>query len=202
MDRAVWNKAGENGFLCMTMPEEYGGAGADKLYSVVQMEELARGGFSGIGYGLHSEIVAPYILHYGTEDQKQKYLPQLASGEMVGAIAMSEPAAGSDLQGIKSTAHPAGRRQLPAQRQQDLHHQRLARRPGDRGGQDRSGRRRQGHQPAAGRARHEGLRVRQAPEEARPEGAGHVGAVLRQRARARRTTCWAAKPSRTRASSA
>ena len=104
VDRAVWNKAGDNGFLCMTMPEAYGGSGADKLYSVVQMEELARAGFSGIGYGLHSEIVAPYILHYGTEAQKQKYLPRLASGEMVGAIAMSEPAAGSDLQGVKSTA--------------------------------------------------------------------------------------------------
>lgn len=104
VDRAVWNKAGDNGFLCMTLPEAYGGSGADKLYSVVQMEELARGGFSGIGYGLHSEIVAPYILHYGTEAQKQKYLPRLASGEMVGAIAMSEPAAGSDLQGVKTTA--------------------------------------------------------------------------------------------------
>ena len=104
VDRAVWNKAGDNGFLCMTMPEAYGGSGADKLYSVVQMEELARAGFSGIGYGLHSEIVAPYILHYGTEAQKQKYLPRLASGEMVGAIAMSEPAAGSDLQGVKTTA--------------------------------------------------------------------------------------------------
>ena len=104
VDRAVWGKAGENGFLCMTLPEVYGGSDADKLYSVVQMEELARAGFSGIGYGLHSEIVAPYILHYGTEAQKQKYLPKLASGEMVGAIAMSEPAAGSDLQGVKTTA--------------------------------------------------------------------------------------------------
>ena len=104
VDREVWRKAGENGFLCLTMPEEYGGAGADKLYSVAQMEELSRGGFSGIGFGLHSEIVAPYILHYGTEAQKQKYLPQLATGAMVGAIAMSEPAAGSDLQGVKTTA--------------------------------------------------------------------------------------------------
>ncbi|MGE0349713.1 acyl-CoA dehydrogenase family protein [Hydrogenophaga sp.] len=104
VDRAVWSKAGENGFLCMTLPEAYGGSGADKLYSVVQMEEIARTGFTGIGYGLHSEIVAPYILHYGTEAQKQRYLPRLASGEMVGAIAMSEPAAGSDLQGVKSTA--------------------------------------------------------------------------------------------------
>ena len=104
VDRAVWNKAGENGFLCMTMPEAYGGSGADKLYSVVQMEELSRAGFSGIGYTLHSEIVAPYLMHYGTEDQKTRYLPRLASGEMIGAIAMSEPAAGSDLQGIKTTA--------------------------------------------------------------------------------------------------
>ncbi len=104
VDRAVWNKAGDNGFLCMTMPEQYGGADADKLYSVAQIEELSRGGFSGIGYSLHSEIVAPYILHYGTEAQKRKYLPQLASGAMIGAIAMSEPAAGSDLQGVKATA--------------------------------------------------------------------------------------------------
>src|SRR5574343_401955 len=102
--REVWSQAGANGFLCMSLPEEYGGAGADKLYSVAQMEELARAGFSGIGFGLHSEIVAPYILHYGTEAQKQKSLPLLASGEMGGAIAMSEPAAGSDLQGVKTTA--------------------------------------------------------------------------------------------------
>jgi alkylation response protein AidB-like acyl-CoA dehydrogenase len=139
------------------MPEAYGGADADKLYSVVQIEELSRAGVTGIGYSLHSEIVAPYILHYGTEEQKQKYLPKLATGEMIGAIAMSEPAAGSDLQGIKTTAIQQARRQLPAQRQQDLHHQRLARRPGDRGGQDQPRRRRQGHEPAAGRARHAGL---------------------------------------------
>ncbi len=104
VDRKVWNKAGENGFLCMTMPEEFGGAGADKLYSVVQIEEINRAGFTGIGYSLHSEIVAPYLLHYGTPEQKAHYIPKLASGEMIGAIAMSEPAAGSDLQGIKSTA--------------------------------------------------------------------------------------------------
>jgi acyl-CoA dehydrogenase len=104
VDRDVWRKAGENGFLCMSLPEEYGGAGADKLYSVAQMEEIARAGVSGIGFGLHSEIVAPYILHYGTEAQKKHYLPRLAKGDMVGAIAMSEPAAGSDLQGVKTTA--------------------------------------------------------------------------------------------------
>jgi len=104
VDRALWNKAGSHGYLCATLPERLGGAGADKLYSVVQMEELARGGFTGVGFGLHSEIVAPYVLHYGTPEQQQRWLPKLASGELVGAIAMSEPAAGSDLQGIQATA--------------------------------------------------------------------------------------------------
>jgi len=104
VDKSVWLKAGSNGFLCMTLPEAFGGAVEDKRYSVIQMEILAEGGFSGIGFGLHSEIVAPYLLHYGTNEQKEKYLPKLASGEMIGAIAMTEPGAGSDLQGLKTTA--------------------------------------------------------------------------------------------------
>lgn len=104
VDRDVWLKAGEQGMLCATMPEEYGGPGADKLYSVVVMEESARVNASGLGFGLHSEIVAPYILHYGSEEQKRRLLPKMASGEMIGAIAMSEPAAGSDLQGVRTTA--------------------------------------------------------------------------------------------------
>jgi acyl-CoA dehydrogenase len=103
-DKAVWRKAGENGFLCPSMPPEYGGAGADKLYSVVLIEEQARANNSTLGFGLHSEIVAPYLLAYGAEALKKKYLPKMASGEMIGAIAMSEPAAGSDLQGVKTTA--------------------------------------------------------------------------------------------------
>jgi len=104
VDRAVWAKAGENGFLCSSMPEAYGGADADKLYSVVLMEEVARVNATGLGFGLHSEIVAPYINRYGTEEQKSRYLPKMAAGEIIGAIAMSEPAAGSDLQGVKTTA--------------------------------------------------------------------------------------------------
>jgi len=104
VDRQVWHQAGQDGFLCMSLPESLGGAGGDKLYSVVQVEELSRAGFTGIGFGLHSEIVAPYLQHYGTPEQQQRYLPRLASGDMVGAIAMSEPAAGSDLQGIRTTA--------------------------------------------------------------------------------------------------
>ena len=104
VDREVWQKAGANGLLCLTMPEEYGGAGVDKLFSIVQIEELTTAGCSGIGFGLHSEIVAPYLLRYGTDEQKRRWLPRLASGELIGAIAMSEPAAGSDLQAIKTTA--------------------------------------------------------------------------------------------------
>ena len=104
VDREVWNKAGENGFLCMSMPEAYGGAGAGKLFTVAMIEELATAGASGIGFGLHNEIVAPYILRYATEEQKQRFLPRMATGELVGAIAMSEPGAGSDLQAIRSTA--------------------------------------------------------------------------------------------------
>ena len=104
VDKQVWRKAGELGFLNMSMPSAYGGADADKLFSVIQIEELSAAGFSGIGFGLHSEIVSPYLLHYGTDAQKNKYLPLLSSGEMVGAIAMTEPSAGSDLQGIKTTA--------------------------------------------------------------------------------------------------
>jgi acyl-CoA dehydrogenase len=104
VDRAVWQKAGAAGMLCLTMPEAYGGAAADPLYAVVQMEALSRAGCSGIGFGLHSEIVAPYLLHHGNEEQKRRLLPAMASGERIGAIAMTEPAAGSDLQGIRATA--------------------------------------------------------------------------------------------------
>ena len=103
-DREVWRKAGANGLLCPTMPPEYGGAGADKLYSVVLFEEQARANISTLGFGLHSEIVAPYLLAYGSEALKKHYLPKMASGEMISAIAMSEPAAGSVLQGVKTTA--------------------------------------------------------------------------------------------------
>ena len=104
VDREAWTRAGELGFLCMTMPEEFGGSGADRLYSAVLMEETQRLNLTGLGFGLHNEIVAPYINRYGSEEQKKKYLPRMARGEMVGAIAMSEPGTGSDLQGIKTTA--------------------------------------------------------------------------------------------------
>ena len=104
VDREIWTKAGENGFLCPSMPEAFGGAGVDKLYSVVLMEETARINATGLGFSLHSEIVAPYIFNYGSDEQKKRFLPKMAAGELVGAIAMSEPAAGSDLQGVRTTA--------------------------------------------------------------------------------------------------
>jgi len=103
-DKAVWQKAGANGYLCMSMPEAYGGSGADRLFSMVLIEEQARINNSSLGWGLHSEIVAPYLLNYGNDALKQKYLPKMAAGEMIGAIAMSEPGAGSDLQAVKTTA--------------------------------------------------------------------------------------------------
>jgi alkylation response protein AidB-like acyl-CoA dehydrogenase len=104
IDRALWNKAGEAGMLCSHIPEEYGGMSADFLYSAVVIEEQARLGLTGVGFSLHSDIAAPYILHYGSEAQKQHYLPKMVSGEVVTAIAMTEPGTGSDLQGVKTAA--------------------------------------------------------------------------------------------------
>jgi alkylation response protein AidB-like acyl-CoA dehydrogenase len=106
--RSVWLAAGEAGLLLPAIPDKYGGGGGDRLHSVVVMEELARAGASGPGFGLHSDIVAPYILAYGTEEQRRRYLPRMAKGEAIGAIAMSEPGAGSDLQGVRTTALPRG----------------------------------------------------------------------------------------------
>ncbi len=104
VDRSLWAQAGAAGFLCTSMPEEYGGAGADIRFSVVLMEEQFRIGATGPGFGLHSEIVAPYLLHHGSDYLKSKYLPAMASGECITAIAMTEPGTGSDLQGVKTTA--------------------------------------------------------------------------------------------------
>lgn len=103
VSRECWNKAGETGLLCMSMPNEYGGSEADFLYTVIMAEEQGRIGASGPGFMLHSEIVAPYIFKYGSDEQKSRWLPKMASGELIGAIAMTEPGTGSDLQAIKTT---------------------------------------------------------------------------------------------------
>jgi acyl-CoA dehydrogenase len=108
VDRASWEKAGAAGLLCASMPEEYGGSGGTFAHESVIIEAIAHVGVDGFGIGLHNAIVAPYILHYGSEEQKQKWLPRLASGELIGAIAMTEPGAGSDLQGVKTRAEKDG----------------------------------------------------------------------------------------------
>lgn len=107
-DRDVWNKAGAAGLLCASMPEEYGGAGGTFAHEAVINRELSLAGFDTFGAPLHSGIVAPYILHYGTEEQKKRWLPKLATGELVGAIAMTEPGTGSDLQGVRTSAKKSG----------------------------------------------------------------------------------------------
>lgn len=103
LPRWVWHRFGEQGYLCPWLEEEFGGAGADFAYSVIINEELAQAGL-GIGIGLHSDIIAPYLHTFGTREQKAKWLHGCATGEIILALAMTEPGAGSDLQGIKATA--------------------------------------------------------------------------------------------------
>ncbi|MGB0384843.1 MAG: acyl-CoA dehydrogenase family protein [Ardenticatenaceae bacterium] len=105
VSREVWRKAGENGFLCMDVPEQYGGLGVeDYRYNAIFAEEMARVGASGPAFGLQNELVVPYIMAFGSEEQKARWLPKMATGEYITSIAMSEPNAGSDLQAIRSTA--------------------------------------------------------------------------------------------------
>lgn len=103
VDRDIWRKAGEMGLLCLDLPAEYGCGGGDFRHEVVMYEELSRRAISGFGQGVHS-MCAHYVYNYGTEEQKQRWLPRLAKGELIGAIAMTEPGAGSDLQGIRTRA--------------------------------------------------------------------------------------------------
>jgi acyl-CoA dehydrogenase len=107
-ERDVWTKAGAAGLLCAAMPEEYGGAGGTFAHEAVINREFSLSGFDDFGAPLHSGIVAPYILHYGTEAQKKRWLPKLATGELIGAIAMTEPGTGSDLQGVRTKAEKSG----------------------------------------------------------------------------------------------
>jgi acyl-CoA dehydrogenase len=108
VDRQLWNKAGEMGLLCVSIPAEYGGGGGSFAHEAVIMDQLGRKAGDGWGISLHNAIVAHYILNYGSEEQKQKWLPKLASGELVSAIAMTEPGTGSDLQNVKTNARRDG----------------------------------------------------------------------------------------------
>jgi alkylation response protein AidB-like acyl-CoA dehydrogenase len=109
VDRAVWIEAGKQGFLGFEAPEEFGGSGIrDFRYNTILGEESMAFGATGLGFGLHNDIVLPYLLELGTPEQQKRWLPKFCSGEMITAIAMSEPGAGSDLQGIRTTAHRDG----------------------------------------------------------------------------------------------
>jgi len=108
VDREIWTKAGAAGLLGLSVPEAWGGAGGDYRHEVILMEQLQANGVDGFGISLHNAIVAPYIVHYGTEAQKARWLPDICTGKLVCAIAMTEPGAGSDLQGVKTTARLDG----------------------------------------------------------------------------------------------
>ena len=110
VDRSAWEKAGAAGLLCASMPEEFGGAGGSYAHEAAIIDAIGHVGVDGFGIVLHNAIVAPYILHYGSEEQKRNWLPKLAAGELIGAIAMTEPGAGSDLQGIRTRAEKDGNR--------------------------------------------------------------------------------------------
>lgn len=102
--RELWRKAGEAGLLGCSIPEEYGGAGADALFNFALVEEIAASGFTGPAFAVHNEMVMPYIQAFGTEEQKRKYLPPMVRGELIGAIGLTEPQAGSDLKGMRTRA--------------------------------------------------------------------------------------------------
>jgi alkylation response protein AidB-like acyl-CoA dehydrogenase len=104
VDRNIWRQCGEMGVLCPTVPEQFGGAAADRLFSMIVLEELAPLGGLGMSLSMHSDVVAPYLLAFGSSIVKQTYLPRMVTGETIGALAMSEPSTGSDVKAVKTTA--------------------------------------------------------------------------------------------------
>jgi alkylation response protein AidB-like acyl-CoA dehydrogenase len=108
VSRALWKKAGAAGMLCCTVPERYGGIGADYLFDVVVFEEMARSGYTGPGFMVHCDLVATYVMSFGSEAQKKRWLPKMVSGEAIGSLGMTEPHAGSDLKAIRTKAVRSG----------------------------------------------------------------------------------------------
>ena len=182
VDREAWRKAGELGLLLCAVPAERGGVGADVRYDAVVYEELARGGAMGFGKHVH-EIVAHYVAAYGTPAQQQRWLPRMASGEAIAAIAMSEPGAGSDLQGVRTRAVRDGDAYVVNGSKTFISNGHIADlvllvcktdpQAGARGTSLIM-------VETAGLA---GLPARPDPGQDRPEGAGHRGALLRRRPR-------------------
>ena len=184
--REVWTKAGQAGLLCAMIPEEYGGAGGTFAHEAVINRAYSLAGIDAFGAPLHSGIVAPYILRFGTEEQKKRWLPKLATGE-TGRRHRHERA-GRRLRPARRPHHRGEEGQpLRAQRLEDLHHQRPARRPDRRRRQDRSEGGRQGRlADGGGDRRRAGLPPRPQAQEARPGCRRHLGAVLRGRVAADR----------------
>lgn len=145
VDRETWLKAGREGLLCLMMlPTEYGGG--DFGHAAVLNEEIQRLGVSGLGFSVHSDIIAPYIARLGNEEQKQRWLPKVCSGESILAIGMTEPGTGSDLKAIRTIALREGDEYV-IKRQQDVHQQRAECRSRHHGVQDRPGRGIEGREP-------------------------------------------------------
>ena len=185
--RQMWLELGKQGLLGLNIPEEYGGSSVgDPRFSMILAEELSKLSFAYSScVGIHADCVAPYLVDLCTEEQKQRWLPKFCTGELITAIAMTEPSGGSDLAALKTHCRPR-RRRLGAQRLQDLHHQRLLLRPrpGRRPDQPRQGR--EGHHLVRGRGRHARVRARPQARQGRPAGGRHVRAVLRRRPAERR----------------
>ena len=182
--RELWLKAGAQGLLCCTVPEEYGGLGLDYLFDVVVFEELWRVGASGPGFLIHTDLVATYILSFGTEEQKRHWLPKMVQGRG-DRLARHDGAARRQRSEGRTHAGASRRRRVRHQRPEGLHLQRPALRRDRAGDQDRFQRRRGGRHAVSGRIRPTRVHARPQSRKARHEGAGHVRTVLRERARSR-----------------
>ena len=190
--RELWKKAGEAGMLCCTVPEEYGGLGLDYLFDVVVFEEMARSGYSGPGFLIHADLVATYIKGFGSDEQKQKWLPRMVTGEAIGSLGMTEPHAGSDLKAIRTKAVRDGDDFIISGQKVFISNGQLLRRH-RAGDEDRLGRRRQGRHVVPRRLQPRRLPSREEPLQAGMKAQGYLRDLPRRRARPRLGRCSASK---------